>query len=308
MHNRTDSPQTPALYRSDLRWRTATSGRSRAAAGRSLPGSTATVELLAPNYPAEPGLTAGFSVVAFTDKPATLSVSHRFLLSLGVRPRSRRHSTTPCRSASGSCSGYRCSTITTPGSRAGIPVYLGQARYTGAGVRRAFAEISAISGKRCSPRPPSGRSELYIIGAKPDIVPTTFSATSLNKPANYFYGSSRYINIGSRSRRRRLDPLSATLLDPHAICPRRSPDTDLQAVAVRLNRCVAPQSPARRLARRGCDPEFAPSIRAGRLHECYGRRALEQRVRVRVPQLEICPTGHCGASRRDPIVTGGSRQ
>lgn len=164
------------------------------------PGQTATVTLATPNYPAEPGLSAGFSVVAFTDKPAAVSVSHRFLLNLW------RTATLPQAIDKPQPVGKRIlvrvqvlNHFNSAVQRAGIPVYMGQSMYRSFGQRRASAEINGYPpGKRGSVIADTNRQGIatfYIVGTKPSLIPTTFSAHLWNKVAKYVYGSSGYLNI-----------------------------------------------------------------------------------------------------------------
>ena len=152
---------------------------------------------MARNYQAEPGLSDGFSVLAFTEHPAAVSVSHRFLLSLW------RTATSPQAFDNSVPIGRRVllkvavlDHFNSAVRRAGIPVYLSQARYTSTGVRRAFATINGHLRKTVIAKTDrQGVASFYIVGTKADIVPTSLSAHLLNKQANYFYGSSGYINI-----------------------------------------------------------------------------------------------------------------
>jgi uncharacterized membrane protein len=161
------------------------------------PGHTGRVELVARNYQAEPGLSDGFSVLAFTEHPAAVSVSHRFLLNLW------RTATSPQAFDNSVPVGRRILLKVTvldhfnsPVRRAGIRVYLTQARYTSTGFRRAFARINGRLQKTVSAMTNrQGTATFYIVGTKPDVVPTTLSSHLLNKQANYVYGGSGYINI-----------------------------------------------------------------------------------------------------------------
>jgi hypothetical protein len=196
VHNGTSSPQTPA-YTVQTSHGDTTFWKIQSGPKTIAPGHTAKVGLVARNYQAEPGLSDGFSVLAFTEHPAAVSVSHRFLINLW------RTATSPQAFDNSVPVGRRVLLKVTvldhfnsPVRRAGIPVYLTQARYTSTGVRRSFATINghlrktvaAMTNRR-------GTATFYLVGTKADVVPTSLSAHLLNKQANYVYGGSGYLNI-----------------------------------------------------------------------------------------------------------------
>jgi uncharacterized membrane protein len=196
VHNGTSQPQTPAYtvqtsHGDTTFWKVQNGPKTVA------PGHTARVELVARNYQAEPGLGDGFSVLAFTEHPAAVSVSHRFLLNLW------RTATLPQAFDDSIPVGKRIllrievlDHFNSPVRQAGIRVYLTQVRQTSVGFKRAFAEINGhIQKTVVAMTNRQGTATFYIVGTKADIVPTTLSAHLLNKQANYVYGSSGYINI-----------------------------------------------------------------------------------------------------------------
>jgi hypothetical protein len=163
------------------------------------PGQTAIVQLTTPNYPAEPGLSAGFSVVAFTDTPAALSISPRSLLDLW------RTATLPQAFDKPVPVGKRIvlrvqvlSHFNSAIHRAGIPVYMGQLVYRSFGNRRGSAKINGQpphKGYVIAYTNDQGTATFYIVGTKPSLVPTTFSAHLWNAAGKYVYGSSGYTNV-----------------------------------------------------------------------------------------------------------------
>jgi len=196
VHNGTSSPQTPA-YTVQTSHGDTTFWKIQAGPKTIAPGHTGRVELVARNYQAEPGLSDGFSVLAFTEHPAAVSVSHRFLINLW------RTATSPQAFDNSVPVGRRVLLKVTvldhfnsPVRQAGIPVYLTQVRQTSVGFRRAFAKINGhIQKTVVAMTNRQGTATFYLVGTKADIVPTTLSAHLLNKQANYVYGSSGYINI-----------------------------------------------------------------------------------------------------------------
>jgi heme/copper-type cytochrome/quinol oxidase subunit 4 len=164
------------------------------------PGQTATVELTAPNYPAEPGISAGFSVVAFTDGPATISTSHHFLVSLW------RTATMPQAFDRPVPVGRRIllrvqvlNHFNAAIQQAGIPVYIGQQIYRSSGAGRGSAVINGhrpgTKGRVVAYTNRNGIATFYIVGTKPALVATSFSAHLRNTKQGYVYGSSGYTNV-----------------------------------------------------------------------------------------------------------------
>ncbi len=161
--------------------------------------TTRMVQLIAPNYQAEPGLSDGWSVLAFTHTPEAVSVSHRFLLSLW------RTATQPQAFDTAQPIHHRIrlrvevldhfnSTV----RRAGIKVYLSQLLYTSQGVKGAYARINGgkLHKAGTALTNSSGVATFYIVGTRPSkTLPTTFSAHLKNSVAKYVYGGSGFINI-----------------------------------------------------------------------------------------------------------------
>ena len=132
-------------------------------------------------------------MLAFTEQPAAVSVSHRFLLNLwrtAFSPQAFNNSVPVGRRILLQVTVL--DHFNSPVRRAGIPVYLTQARYTSTGVRRAFATINGHLRKTVlAMTNRQGTATFYIVGTKADIVPTTLSAHLKNKQANYVYGGER---------------------------------------------------------------------------------------------------------------------
>jgi len=198
VHNRTDKTLTPGYTVQtsggfSTFWDVVKGPRKLA------PGQTAIVELATPNYPAEPGLSAGFSLVAFTDSPDSVSVSNRSLLNLW------RTATLPQAFDKPVPVGKRIvmrvqvlNQLNSGVQRAGIPVSLGQLEYRSFGYRRASARINGNppgKGKVIAYTNRHGIATFYIVGTKPSLVPTSFSAHLWSPVGNFVYGSSGYTNV-----------------------------------------------------------------------------------------------------------------
>jgi hypothetical protein len=198
VHNQTSKPLTPAYTvqtsHGDTTFWKIWSGPKTIA-----PGHTATLQLVARNYQAEPGLGDGFSVLAFTEHPAAVSVSHRFLLNLWRTATLRQafDNSVPI----GKRILLRVQVLdhfNSPVLQAGIPVYLSQSRFTSLGVRRAYARINGHRRGQSNVMAKTngqGVATFYVVGTKADRDPTTISAHLVDKDAHYVYGSSGYMFI-----------------------------------------------------------------------------------------------------------------
>ena len=162
------------------------------------PGTTARVQLFARNYQAEPGMNDGFSVLAFTDHPEAVSVSHRFLINLWRTATSPQSFNDPQKIG-------KVITVTvglldhfnSPVRRAGVRVYLGQSLYSGFGasVKKSSARIDGRKpgSKSFEYTNSQGVATFHIVGIKPSTI--TFSAHLWNKQGLFVYGASGYLNI-----------------------------------------------------------------------------------------------------------------
>jgi hypothetical protein len=198
VHNNTDKPLRPRYTVQNKNgdttfWRVWQSVETIPA------GKTEHIQLLAPNYEAEPGLGDGFSVTAFTHSPSAVSVSHRFLLNL---PRTALY---PAAFNNAQLVGKRIElqvqlldNLDNPLRRRGVVVYMTQLLYIGPGVHGASARINGHrpgKGKVPSKTNADGVATFYVVGTRSSRTPITFSAHLYDKGANYVYGSTGYLNI-----------------------------------------------------------------------------------------------------------------
>jgi uncharacterized membrane protein len=152
----------------------------------------------APNAQSEPNVADGFSVLGFVDKPASVSVSHRYLhdlwsaefipqafdypIPIGRRVRVQvqivDHFNDPVR-------------------RAGIPVYMTQQVYGSLGVRHPAAVINGSPPNRPAVvrTNSNGVATFYITGKFSRSIPVTFAAHLINKRAQYVYGGTGYLDV-----------------------------------------------------------------------------------------------------------------
>jgi uncharacterized membrane protein len=158
-------------------------------------GATSRLQLAERNYPAEPGLSDGWSVLAFTAHPEAVSVSRLSLFDLYRTALMPQSMNTPQKI--GRPVTVRVQVLNhynSPVHKAGILVTMASVVYAGFGTRRGYASIDG--------RQPNHRSHEYtnadgvakftIVGTKPGTV--SFSAHLLKK-GQYIYASSGYLNI-----------------------------------------------------------------------------------------------------------------
>ena len=170
------------------------------------PHQRATVEIQAPNVQGELGLGDGFSVLAFTSGPGTVSVSHRFLLNIW------RTAFIPQAFNIAEPVGKRLKLqvdildhFDNAVNRAGVGVYLSQLRYVGRGIRKGTAKIFGAPGTKNDGVPGKsnivsytnshGVATFYIVGVRPGGVPVTFSGHLVDQGADYVYGGTGQLDI-----------------------------------------------------------------------------------------------------------------
>jgi len=167
------------------------------------PGASATFELSAPNYFAQPQLTGGFQMAALTTQPAALSISPSF------SPTNWHTSMTPQAVDAPVVIGVPqviavqvLNSDNSPVRRAGIPVYLGQVIYAQGGIEfsQAIINQSNVGETPVAARTNSaGVATFTVVGTQSTTDPVYFEANLVNTVDNYPYGYSpilaiRYIN------------------------------------------------------------------------------------------------------------------
>lgn len=198
VHNNTDKTLRPAYTiqtsHGDTTFWDIIGGPKRLA-----PGQTATVQLAPPNAPAEPGLGDGFSVLAFTDQPAAVSVSHRFLLNL------YRTAFSPQAFNSAIPVGKRIKLqveildhFDKPVDKSGIPVFFNQTVYAPIGFRHGSIMVNGCEAGKSGVGAVTNRNGVatfYLVGTQPSTIPISVSAHLHNYSAKYIYGSTGNITL-----------------------------------------------------------------------------------------------------------------
>jgi uncharacterized membrane protein len=166
---------------------------------RLAPGATASYTLLSPNFFAEPPISGGFQVVAFTTAPAAVSHSSSYSPTtdhLSLLPDAVDH-TVPIGEAF-TIRAQVLDRLDRPVRRAGIPVYLGQIVYAQAGLQYGNA---IIDGRQAGQTPVStltdaaGVATFVVQGTQPTADPISFEANLVNQAHFYPYGYSQILPI-----------------------------------------------------------------------------------------------------------------
>jgi hypothetical protein len=190
--NRSSSRTSPAFTIQDSRgyttfWKVSQGPRSLA------PGETKKYTLYGLNSGAEPSNSGGFTVVAFTNKPGSVSASNRYLPAL-------MHLTFSPQAFTSAIPAGRPVTIKVQlvghlnetADKPHVAVYLTQSIYTGLGKSRPSA---IINGKKPGDRNvmaytnSRGIATFRVTGTKPNVLgPTAFNAHLVDSAAGYQYG------------------------------------------------------------------------------------------------------------------------
>ena len=204
--NTSSSPAKPAFTIEDSRglttfWKVAHGPAVLA------PGQAASYKIYALNSGAEPSIGGGFTVVAFTNDPGTVSVSNRYLPEL-------MHLTFSPQAFTSAVPVGKTVTIRVQlvghlnktADRSHVAVYLTQAIYTGLGKSRPSA---IINGSRPGDRNVTaytnsrGIATFHVTGTKPNVLgPTAFNAHLVNRAAGYQYGVTGALTVWFSGRRR----------------------------------------------------------------------------------------------------------
>ncbi|HEY6625052.1 MAG TPA: hypothetical protein VIX85_14535 [Acidimicrobiales bacterium] len=163
------------------------------------PHATRSYTLLAPNFFAQPPITGGFQVVAFTSRPGTVSRSDAYLPTiyhLGLAPQAVNR-TVPV----GQPVTVRAEVLdqlNRPVRQKGIPVYLGQVSYTQQGLVYSQAIVNnAQPGQTpvVAYTDANGQATFVITGTQVASDPVYFEANLINANQFYPYGYSEILPV-----------------------------------------------------------------------------------------------------------------
>jgi uncharacterized membrane protein len=196
--NRSDAPISPAF--SVERGGTISAFWLQQRGPKTLPpGKSADYRLLAPNFFAQPPITDNFQVVAFTNRPGTVSVSPSFTsttLHLSLDPDAINHVEpvdTPI-----TIRARLLDQLDRPIQRAGVPVYLGQVTYTQQGL---LLSQAIINGGQPGETPVTaytnnnGVATFIVQGTAASNNPVYFEANLVNGTQFFPYGYSEILPI-----------------------------------------------------------------------------------------------------------------
>jgi uncharacterized membrane protein len=162
-------------------------------------GKTAKYLLLAPNFFAQPPITGDFQVVAFTNRPGTVSVSSSFktsILHLSLDPDAINEYQPVGKKITVKV--HLLDDLNQPVHRSGVPVYMGQITYTQQGLRLSQA---IINGGQPGQTPVTaftdgaGIATFVIQGTDRSVDPVYFEANLVNGTQFFPYGYSEILPI-----------------------------------------------------------------------------------------------------------------
>lgn len=159
----------------------------------------ATYSLLAPNFFAQPPLTSGFQVVAFSERPHAVSVTSAFVADqyhVNLTPEAVNAPVKVGRRVT--FTAQVATPFNQPVRRAGLPVFLGQIIYTQSGL--VYGQAS-INGNQPGKTPvigytnSRGEVKFTVVGTRARNSPVYFEANLLNGSSFYPYGYSDIVPI-----------------------------------------------------------------------------------------------------------------
>jgi hypothetical protein len=164
-----------------------------------MPGSTNTVVLTSPNFPAQPRLTGGFQIAALTTTPSALSISDPY------RPTNWHIAISPQAVNSPVQIGvpveFTCQLLdemNRPVRVAGVQMFLGQVTYAQSGIVFSQAVINqgGIGQTPVAARTNrQGTAKFYVRGTEVTRDPVYFEANLVNSEAHFPYGYSEIVPI-----------------------------------------------------------------------------------------------------------------
>ena len=164
------------------------------------PGQTATYQLYPENSGAEPSIGGGFAVLGFTNKPASVSVSNRYLpalmhLTFNPQAFTRVIPVGVTKTIRVQLVGHLNETA----DKAGVPVYLTQSIYIGTGkVPPSVIVNGSTPGRKVVKALTNslGVATFHITGTEPSTVgPTAFNAHLLDKAADFQFGVTGQLTV-----------------------------------------------------------------------------------------------------------------
>jgi len=156
-------------------------------------GQTATYQLYPQNSGAEPSVGGGFAVLGFTNKPASVSVSNRYLpelmhLTFNPQAFTKQIPVGVTKTIKVQLVGHLNETA----YKAGVPVYLTQSIYVGTGKVRPSVIVNASTPGRKNVMALTnshGVATFHITGTEEsEVGPTAFNAHLVDKAADFQYG------------------------------------------------------------------------------------------------------------------------
>jgi hypothetical protein len=170
------------------------------------PGATTRYTIRAPNYPAQPSIGGGFTVLAFSQAPATVSATGAYEPStehVALTPDAVNHNVPV-----GHVVVIRAELLDQldrPVHRPNVPVYLGQIIYAQSGLELAEAKVNGRSSGQTPVTAYTNRrgvAKFRIVGTQADVNPVYFEANLVQAKEFYPYGYSEILPIRFTARAR----------------------------------------------------------------------------------------------------------
>lgn len=163
------------------------------------PGHSASYTIVAPNFPAQPSIGGGFTVLAFSQRPAAVSATSPY------EPTAMHVALTP-QAVDGLVPVGRpvvvhaqlLDQIDRPVRRANVPVYLGQIVYDQSGLELGEARINSAAPGQTPVRAytnADGAAIFKVVGTQPGTDPVYFEANLVQDRQFYPYGYSEILPI-----------------------------------------------------------------------------------------------------------------
>lgn len=163
------------------------------------PGVTAAYRIISPNFPAQPTIGGGFSVLAFASSPASVSASGPYVptsIHVGLVPDAVNRAVPFNRPVT--IRAELLDHLDQPIAKSGVPVYLGQVIYEQSGLELSEAVINAHAPGQTPVTAHTnahGIATFTIVGTHAEVNPVYFEANLVSAKGFYPYGYSTILPI-----------------------------------------------------------------------------------------------------------------
>lgn len=162
-------------------------------------GATAAYRIISPNFPAQPSIGGGFSVLAFASSPASVSASGPYVptsFHVGLVPSAVNHAVLLSRPVT--IRAELLDHLDRPVAKRGVPIYLGQVIYEQSGLELSEAVVNAHAPGQTpvtAHTNAKGVATFRIVGTQAGANPVYFEANLVSAKNFYPYGYSDILPI-----------------------------------------------------------------------------------------------------------------